>query len=187
MAQKFEEFTSAGSAGVTIDPTKNNILIANGTIPVGNASGIAVAVTPSGDATMTNAGVITTAITPFCVTGTLTSAAAGTAVTFLADALVTGSRKVYIAGFRAIVSGATPWATTATVTIQDTSAVALATIPVALLTAAAVIDEQSSTTIVQATPFAQGTGATAGKGLQLKGDVNGTGSTLYVTVYGVIK
>lgn len=124
----------------------------------------------------------------FSVSGTLTSAAAGTAVHLIADALVGAAKKCYIAGFRAKVNGATPWATTATVSIQDTagSPVSFVDIAVAAMTANALIIEPSSN-ITLNDPFILGTGGTAAKGIDVKGNANGTGSDLVVTIWGVIK
>ncbi len=95
---------------------------------------------------------------------------------------------MYITGFHAKVNGATLWATTATVKIQDTnsSAVDFVTMAVAALTANAFVGP--TTTNVTAEPaFSLGTGGTAAKGLQIKGNANGTGSNLVVTVTGFIK
>jgi len=125
---------------------------------------------------------------PFHVTGTITSAAAATAVVILADSLVPAGKKVYVQGFIAKVDGATNWATTATVKIQDTnsSAVDFVTMAVAALTGNAVVTTGTSN-ITANDAFSEGTGGTAAKGLQLKGNANGTGSDLKVTVFGVIK
>lgn len=125
---------------------------------------------------------------PFVRTATITSAAAATAVNILPDAAVGSTRKVYVTGVFARVNGATLWATTATVKVQDTnsSAVDFVTYAVAALTAnTSVFTHTSNVTLESA--YLLGTGGTLGKGLQLKGNANGTGSPLVVTVTGYIK
>lgn len=124
----------------------------------------------------------------FHVTGTITSAAAATAVTLIADADVPTGKKIYVQGFIAKVDGATVWATTATVKIQDSnsSAVGFVTMAVAALTGNAVVGPHVAD-ITCEDAFSEGTGGTASKGLQLKGNANGTGSDLKVTVWGIIK
>ena len=126
--------------------------------------------------------------TPFKATATLTSAAAATAVTLLADAAVPTGKKVYIAKAYANVNGSTAWGTTATVAIQDTnsSPVAGITYAVAGLTANATLQESSASNVTLGTAVSQGAGFTAAKGLVVKGNANGTGSDLIVTVYGFI-
>jgi len=125
----------------------------------------------------------------FHETVTLTSAAAATAVNIIPDARVGPSRKVYVMGWVSKVSGATNWATTATITIEDTSAVAFSTITVnaATTNGNVVAGPFSNSNVALNDPMAIGSGGTAAKGLQLKGDANGTGSDLKVTVWGVIK
>lgn len=123
--------------------------------------------------------------TPFRVTGTLTSAAAATPITLLADAAVGVGKKVYVQNVLAKVNGGTLWATTATVVVQDSAAVAGVTYAVAGLTANALLLLNTANVTV-ANPVALGTGFTAAKGLQLVGNANGTGSDLVVTVTGFI-
>jgi hypothetical protein len=118
-------------------------------------------------------------------TFTITSAAAATAVNIIPDARVGAGRKFYLIGFGAKVDGATVWATTANVKIQDTSAVDYVTMLVAALTANAEVGP--FTAAVGEDAFTKGTGGTAAKGLQIKGDANGTGSNLVGWVYGIIK
>ncbi len=123
----------------------------------------------------------------FHVTATITSAAAATAVPLLADSLIPSGKKVYLQGFIARVNGATGWGTTATVKIQDTNGtpVDFVTMAVAALTnAARVVPGTANVTLEDA--YAAGTGGTAGKGLQVKGNANGTGSNLIVSAWGVI-
>lgn len=125
---------------------------------------------------------------PFVATATITSAAAATAVTLVPDTAVPAGKKVYVTGFHAKVNGATEWATTATVKIQDSNGtpVEFATMAVAALTANALVFPATAN-ITPAAAFTLGTGGTAAKGLVLKGDANGTGSDLVVTVTGFIK
>lgn len=125
---------------------------------------------------------------PFRKTATITSAAAATAVSLLADSEIPDGKAVYLTGFLARVNGTTQWGTTATVKIQDTAgtAVDFVTLAVAALTSQArVVPGTANATLENA--YANGTGGTAGKGLQLKGDANGTGSDLIVTVWGFIQ
>lgn len=123
----------------------------------------------------------------FHVTGTLTSAAAGTAVVLITDAQVGSGRKVYVRNFRAKVDGGTNWATTATVKIQDTNGtpVDFVTMAVAALTGNAFVGPHTANITAEAA-FAKNSGGTAGKGLQIKGDANGTGSNLVVTVDAIV-
>jgi hypothetical protein len=123
----------------------------------------------------------------FSRTVTITSAAAATPVSILADAEVGTGRKVYVQQVIATVGGATAWATTANVKVQDTnsSPVDFFTMLVAALGAnARAVFGSASTTIETAAGTM--TGGTAGKGLQVVGNANGTGSTLTVTVTGFI-
>lgn len=125
---------------------------------------------------------------PFTATATLTSAAAATAVSLLADAAVPAGKKLYIVSYLVKVNGATDWATTTSVKIQDTNGT-----PVDFVTlTASTLDGNElhgpfsdSATIESA--MALGTGGTAAKGLRVVGNANGTGSNLVVTVFGFIK
>jgi len=123
---------------------------------------------------------------PFMYTTAITSAAAATAVPIIPDALVGAGKKVYLTNVLAKVNGATLWATTATVAVQDTSAVAGVTYAVAGLTANAFLGLNTANVTVAA-PVSTGVGFTAAKGISLKGDANGTGSDLIVTVTGFIR
>ena len=76
---------------------------------------------------------------PFRKTVTITSAAAATPVTILADASVPTGKKAYVTGVLGKVNGATVWATTATVVIQDSAAVAGVTYAVAGMTGNALL------------------------------------------------
>ncbi|HUM85032.1 MAG TPA: hypothetical protein PLN48_14900, partial [Lachnospiraceae bacterium] len=123
----------------------------------------------------------------FKKTAKLTSAAAKTPVHLLTDAEVGSGKKAYVSKIYFSVDGETDWATTATVTLQDTatSPVVGATVAVAGLTANAMIDE-GNTNVTLAAPIADGAGFTAAKGLDIVGNANGTGSDLIVTVFGCI-
>lgn len=125
----------------------------------------------------------------FDVSGTLTSAAAATAVVLLPDARVGPNRKAYLRGGLMRVNGATVWATTANVKIQDTNGtpVDFTTTLVALLTANARVDLSPKANHTLEDAYNLNTGTTLGKGLQVKGDANGTGSDLFVRIWGVIK
>jgi len=122
----------------------------------------------------------------FTITGVLTSAAAATAITIIPDSVVLGGRKVYVTNVLANVGGATAWATTATVVLQDSAAVAGVTYAVAGLTANATLG-LTTANVTLAAPVSQNAGFTASKGLQIVGNANGTGSNLFVTVTGYIR
>lgn len=124
----------------------------------------------------------------FHETVTITSAAAATAVSIIPAARVGSGRKVYLQGFVGRVNGTTGWGTTATVKIQDTnaSAVDYVTFAVAALTNQARVFPGTAN-VTSENAFSRGEAGTAGYGLQLKGDANGTGSDFIVTVWGVIK
>ena len=112
----------------------------------------------------------------------LTSAAAATPVPLLTDVEVGSGKKAYVSKIYFSVNGATKWATTANVTLQDTAGVVGATVAVAGLIANAMIDE-GDTNVTLAAPIADGAGFTTAKGLDITGDANGTGSDLIVTVF----
>ena len=123
----------------------------------------------------------------FKVTATITSAAAATAVNVIPEAAVGTGRKVYLQGYIARVNGTTGWGTTATVKLQDTNgtAVDFVTWAVAGMTnQARLVPGSANTTLENA--YSLGSGGTAGKGLQLIGDANGTGSDFVVTCWGWI-
>ena len=148
-----------------------------------------VAIEMNFDNTIDNeaASVLALSGTPFRKTVTITSAAAATAVPILTDAQVGVGKKVYVNQVIGNVSGSTVWATTATVAVQDTagSPVAGVTYAVAGMTANATLYLNTANVTVAA-PISQGAGFTAGKGLNLKGNANGTGSDFIVTVTGYI-
>lgn len=125
----------------------------------------------------------------FHKTAQITSAAAATAVPVLADSEVPTGKKVYVQGYISKVDGATDWATTATVKLQDTNGtpVDFVTFAVAAMTGNAIIGPWVSSNVTREDAYTEGSGGTASKGLQLKGDANGTGSTFKVTVWGVIR
>lgn len=124
-------------------------------------------------------------------TCTLTSAAATTPVTCLADADVPTGKKAYLLGWRAKVNGATAWATTSTVYIADSSGtggtgIVYVAIGVAALTGNAFVQDASAN-VTQQNAYALNTGGTATKGIVIEGDANGTGSNLVVTLFGSTK
>lgn len=131
----------------------------------------------------------------FYETVTLTSAAANVAVNIIPDARVGTGRKVYMMGGMATVSGGTVWGTVATVTVEDTAGVDFVVLGGTIATTLAAnqtrffsTDNANSGNAAQtAAAFDNGTGGTAGKGLQVVADAAGTGSDLLVTVWGVIK
>jgi hypothetical protein len=120
-------------------------------------------------------------------TVTITSAAAGTAVSIVADSEVPAGKKCYVLGFRGQVAGGTLWATTATVKVQDTNGtpVDFITVAVAAMTANANIFANTAN-VTPENAYMRNTGGTAAKGVRLKGNANGTGSDFIVTVYGYI-
>lgn len=123
----------------------------------------------------------------FTRTCTITSAAAATPVTCLSDGAV-GSKTAYLMGWRAVVNGATAWATTATCSIKDSSglAVPFVDVPVAALTGNAFVADHTAG-LTQSAAYALNQGSTPSRGLVLVCDANGTGSDLVVTMYGSIK
>ncbi len=131
--------------------------------------------------------------TPFRKTGTLTSAAAATAVHLLTAAEVAAigaGAKAYILGAILKVDGGTGWSdsTGSVVTIQDdngTPVVAL-TYAKAQLTGNAVL-VLASTGVTIGDPVAEGTGLTAAKGIDIIADSNfDAGDSIKVTVFGYI-
>lgn len=126
--------------------------------------------------------------TRFHKTVTLTSAAAATPVEIIPDADVPAGRKVYLEGYIAKVDGATDWATTATITIQDSNGtpVVFVTLDASALDGNEVHGPWSDSATLE-DAFAEGTGGTAAKGLVAVGNANGTGSDLTLTVWGIIR
>ncbi len=133
-----------------------------------------------------------TALNATALSGTFTrtcqiaSASAATAVHCLTDADVGAGKTAYLTSFQAKVNGGTLWATTATCALQDTSAVAFVTWAVAGMGANALLFPGSANS-TYADPYILGVGGTATKGIDLKCNANGTGSTFVVTITGVIK
>ncbi len=123
---------------------------------------------------------------PFVVSGTLTSAAAATAVNLIADSAVPAGRKVYITGYLAKVDGATDWATTTSVTIEGTDGTDFSVLTASALDGNELHGPFSDSAAVAAA-MSKGTGGTAATGVQVIGNANGTGSDLVVTIFGVIK
>ncbi len=124
----------------------------------------------------------------FTRTCTLTSAAAATPVTCLADADVPAGKAVHLMGWHAKVNGATAWATVATCTVNDTGggATLFFTMAVAALIGNAFVGDWSSN-ITQAAAYSLNSGGVNAKGLKLLCDTNGTGSDLVMTIFGTIK
>lgn len=127
-------------------------------------------------------------VVKFTRTVVLTSAAAGTAVSVVADAEVPAGFTPYVTDVSAKVSGGTLWGTVTSVKVQDTNGtpVDFLTIAVAALAANAFLKPNSSNVTVE-NAMALNSGGTAGKGLQVKANANGTGSDLYVTIVGYYK
>jgi len=122
---------------------------------------------------------------PFRRTVTLTSAAAVTPINILTDGEVGSGKKAYVTNVLGKVNGATVWATTATVVVEDTAGVDGVTYAVAGMTANALLGLTSANVTVAA-PVSTGVGFTTAKGLQIAGNANGTGSDFIVTVTGFI-
>lgn len=125
---------------------------------------------------------------PFHRTATITSAAAATPVILVPDADIPPGKICYVSGFIARVNGATAWATTTNVKIQDTAGtpVDFVTIAVAALTANTTIHPTTSNVTLESAMIL-GTGGTVNRGIRLVGNANGTGSNLVVTVFGFFK
>lgn len=132
-------------------------------------------------------GPIPESVTEFFVRFSLTSAAAATPVSIIPDAMVGNGRKVYLQDHLLRVAGATNWATTANVKIQDTNGtpVDALTVLVAALTGNSRVTKGTANSTMEAA-YTDGTGLTAGRGLQIRGDANGTGSTISGWVRGFI-
>ena len=123
----------------------------------------------------------------FDATGTLTSSAAATPVVLLPASMVpAGFRVVPIAVFMR-VDGGTAWATTANVKVQDTNdtPVDFVTVQVSALGANARVNIASANVTIEDAVLL-GTGGTPGRGVQVRGNANGTGSDLRVRVVGYI-
>lgn len=126
---------------------------------------------------------------PFSAQGTLTAAAAGTAVILIPDGIIPAGAKIFVTSWFVSVSGATAWtdATATIVKIQDNAAAAILTFAKAGLTANAMLVPGSGNTTLAAALTAQ-SGLTAGRGLQVVADANfAAGSDLKVFVRGYIK
>lgn len=124
----------------------------------------------------------------FTRTATITSAAAANAVSLIADSEVPAGFTPFVTDFIGRVNGTTAWGTTATLKIQDTNGtpVDFVTIAIAALTSQARFFKGTANVTVE-NAMANGTGGTPSKGLQIKGNANGTGSDLVVTVSGFYK
>lgn len=126
-------------------------------------------------------------VVAFTITATIASASCHTAVSVLADSYVGAGRIVHVTNVIARVNGTTAWATTATVKLQDTNGtpVDFVTYAVASMTSQARMF-LGGTDVTTENALSLNSGGTAGKGLQLLGDANGTGSNFVVTVTGYI-
>lgn len=122
----------------------------------------------------------------FSRTCTITSAAAATPVTCLADADVPAGKSAYLLGWHAKVNGATAWATTATCTIQDSASTGFVQVAVAALTGNAFVGDQTAN-VTNLSAYSLNLGGMAAKGLRVVCNANGTGSDLVVTLYGSTK
>lgn len=121
----------------------------------------------------------------------LTSAAAATAVVIIPNEEVPKGMRVYLHGVTARVNGSTAWATTATVIIRTKAAspTTLVTFVVADLTANQFIAmpiTDGTITSAWAAEAEKGEFADDDYGIEVKGNANGTGSDLYVRVWGVL-
>lgn len=128
-------------------------------------------------------------VVPFYKTVTISPAAAGTAVEFLADTDIPSGKKVYLSGFHLKNAGAA-WSGTGTLKIKDNNStpVDFVSIPVADLTANANLWAwKAGTTVTEEDAFKLGSGGTVDKGLQIKATSNGTGGDVACTVYGIIQ
>lgn len=119
-------------------------------------------------------------------TATLTSAAAATPVELINNTAVGTGKKFYLQGFILKINGATPWSVVSEVRIQDNDGNNLIVIPVAILTANALLGIQTAT-ITVSDAISLGTGATTARGVRIVADSNGLGSDLVCTVFGIIK
>ena len=126
----------------------------------------------------------------------LTSAAAATRIPIITNDEVPDGFRVFLWGCTAFVNGATQWATTATVKVRTiTTNTELVNFPVAELTGDTFINAFTSTgvqlsggTAITALSVVawKGEFADSGQGIEVIGNANGTGSDLYVRVWGVI-
>lgn len=127
----------------------------------------------------------------FTRTCTITSAAATTPVTCLADAALPAGKSAHLMGWHAKVNGATAWATTANCYIADTSGaggtgIIFVTMAVAALVGNAYVQDASAN-VTQGDAYSLNSGSTVDKGLLIECNANGTGSDLVVTLFGSIK
>lgn len=124
----------------------------------------------------------------------LTSAAAATAIPIINNDEIPDGFRVYIQGITFRVSGATAWGTTATVVVRTkaSSPTTLVTVAVADLAAnnfffMPALDGTLTATSVFSAEAEKGEFADSGYGIEVVGDANGTGSDLYVRVWGVVE
>lgn len=192
------ELPATGGTGQTSVPSSGNLL-------VGAAGGIFILKDPtqapggaSGVVVTIGSGTVAWAIdpaffpvVPFFYSATLPSVTAATPVTLVPDfstSAFIGTRKAYLTDFIARVDGSTAWGTTTSVSVQDTNGtpVNFAIMAASSLTANAVL-QWSSGGVTLGDAITRATGGTAGKGLQIVGNVNGTGSNLIVSGWGFYK
>jgi hypothetical protein len=128
---------------------------------------------------------------------TITAAAAATAIPIITNDEIPANYRVFLWGATGKVDGATPWATSATITLRTKAAspTTLGIFYVAEMTANAFLNlftgsdtqDSSGTINTQLGSVAQ-TGAFAddGYGIEIIGDANGTGSDFKVRVWGCV-
>ena len=127
-------------------------------------------------------------VVPFYKTVTISPAAAGTAVEFLANTDIPSGKKVYLSGYHLKNAGAA-WSGTGSLKIKDNNStpVDFVTIPVAELTPNVTLFAWKDSTITEEAAFKLGSGGTVDKGLQIKATSNGTGGDVTCTVFGIIQ
>lgn len=128
----------------------------------------------------------------FYETITVTPTSATLTNSVISDARVGTGRKIYLQGFVACNTSTTAWTTNRTWKIQDTNGTPVDFVTIAgdstttWASTARVIQSTANVTLEDA--FAQGTGGTAGKGLNITSSgAHGAGTPGSFTVWGVIK
>lgn len=128
----------------------------------------------------------------FYETITVTPTSATLTNSVLSEARVGSGRKVYLQGFIACNTSTTAWTTNRTWKIQDTNGTPVDFVTIAgdstttWASTARVIQSTAGVTLEDA--FAQGTGGTAGKGLNITSSgAHGAGTPGSFSVWGVIK
>ena len=134
----------------------------------------------------------------FAVTKQIVSTAADTPVVFIQDSEVPSGMKVIILGFFGYVWGATDWTAGGLVlnhiSIQDTNLNEFVRFPLTELLGNTIINPTSLATSDFETRLVAGTGGDTGYGIQVVGHNSshanvaaGSGSDLWLTIYGVIR